>query len=883
MIIRYLIVKYILLFLPILMNEQNTSQTLISTFKYQYSLNNTNIIYVDKNASGNNDGSSWINAITNIQDAVNVVKSGGEVRIAAGIYKQGIEVNITKVVTLKGGYPTGGGIQDIVNNVTILDGENSYRVLKYDMDANQTIEGLIIQNGFSNNDLGGAGILIKNAISTKTFNLNKVKLLNNQITGGDGGAGIFSTHNLIFTTCEIRNNNASSGSGGIHSLSNITATDTKITNNTGVLGGGLYSIRDVELVDVLVANNTATDIGGGVYAGQKIHLLNATVVKNNAINSAGGVSLSSADRLIKNSIIALNTAPTFPQENLGNFNPNNSNPNFLYFHNYIQDTHYAGPGNIDDRAGTFNPLFVDVANGDFNLQDTSPLVNVGTDNRGGIDVDVNGNPRTIFCTIDIGAFENIFQRVATTIYVDKTATGTNNGSSWIDAFTTLTAAINYSSCIENDEIRIAAGTYQEGEYVFNVTKTIKGGYPNGGGLQDVINNSTILDGNNSYRVFNTAHTIGTTYLEGLTIQNGSVTNQGGGIRSIGNIELNQIIVKNNTVSSSIPLLEGGGIYCSGGNLTLINSTVKNNTLISTSSTLNSGAIGGGIYSNNAIFLTNSKVNNNNVSSSFTDAYGGGAGIFNRDNVILLNSEVNNNESSFNLASGGGGIASTNNITLINSQVNKNTSNSSNSFSRAGGIFVASGAIITLQNSILWGNTKTEGSTTILSEYEGSTLIFNHSLIKDQYPTGVNNIDATVSGFNPLFVDEAGGNYRLQSDSPLINVGNNTFNSTTEDLDGNTRFVNAIDIGPYEYQITLSSTDITEYNMFNLFPNPTSNYIIIDSDIVINEVVEIFNLAGQRVLQTKIINFSNKRIDVTLLSKGMYLIKINNKILRFIKN
>ena len=876
MINTYLIAKYILLFLPVLTNEQDTSQFFVSAFKNQYSQNNTNIIYVDKNATGNNDGSSWVNAITNVQDAVNVVNSGGEVHIAAGIYKQGVEINITKVVTLKGGYPTGCGIQDIANNRTILDGEKSYRVLNYNIDANQAIEGLTIQNGFSNNDLGGAGILIKNSVSVKTFNLNKVKLLNNEITGGDGGAGIFSTHNLLFTTCEIRNNSASSGGGGIHSLSDITATDTKITNNTGVLGGGLYTTKDVELVDVLVANNTATDIGGGVHALQKINLLNATIVKNNAINAAGGVFISSTDMLIKNSIIALNSAPIFPQENLGT-----PSSNFIYFHNYIQGTHYAGPGNINDSAGTFNPLFVDATNDNFNLQNSSPLVNIGTDNRGGTDVDVNGNPRTIFCTIDIGAFENTFQRTATTIYVDKAATGANNGSSWIDAFTTLTAAINYSSCIENDEIRIAEGIYQEAEFVFNVAKTVKGGYPNGGGLQDVINNPTILDGNNSYRVFNTAHTVGTMYLEGLTIQNGNSINHGGGIRCIGNIELNKVFVQNNTVSSSLPILEGGGIYVSGGSLTLINSEVKNNIIIST--LINSVTTGGGIYNSDAVFLTNSKVNNNNAYSSSTNTSGAGAGIFNRDNVILINSEVNSNTSSFNSVSGGGGIASTNNVTLINSQVNNNTSNSSNSFSRAGGIFSGSGTI-TLQNSILWDNTKTEGSTTILSEYESNSLITNYSLIKDQNPMGTNNIDATISGFDPLFVNSADGNYRLQSGSPLIDIGNNTFNNTTEDLDGNTRFVNTIDIGPYEYQMsTLSVIDIAEYNnTFNLFPNPTSNYLIIDSDIINNEVVEILNLAGQKVLQTEI-NQSNKRIDVLLLPKGMYLIKINNKTLKFVKN
>jgi len=53
---------------------------------------------------------------------------------------------------------------------------------------------------------------------------------------------------------------------------------------------------------------------------------------------------------------------------------------------------------------------------------------------------------------------------------------------------------------------------------------------------------------------------------------------------------------------------------------------------------------------------------------------------------------------------------------------------------------------------------------------------------------------------PLFVDYAGGDLHLQSNSPCIDAGNNTFVYGTTDLDGNPRiFGGAVDLGAYELQ------------------------------------------------------------------------------------
>jgi hypothetical protein len=69
---------------------------------------------------------------------------------------------------------------------------------------------------------------------------------------------------------------------------------------------------------------------------------------------------------------------------------------------------------------------------------------------------------------------------------------------------------------------------------------------------------------------------------------------------------------------------------------------------------------------------------------------------------------------------------------------------------------------------------------------------------------------------PLFVDLAGGNLRLQANSPCINSGNNVCATTASDQDGNPRIVSGtVDLGAYEYQgagSTISYAWLQQYGL-----------------------------------------------------------------------
>ena len=321
---------------------------------------------------------------------------------------------------------------------------------------------------------------------------------------------------------------------------------------------------------------------------------------------------------------------------------------------------------------------------------------------------------------------------------DDSGTATN----WVTAKKTIQAAVDLT--VGSDTVWVTNGTYVLSSEI-SVTNAITIRSVNG---SDV----TVVDGCGSNRCFNLYNSA--CLISGFTVTRGTAYDTaGGGIYCDDTTPVvsNCLIVSNETTPISFSLgFSGGGMR---------NGTAINCVFVSNGAYDGGGMSGGHAY---RCVFTKNYGKNGQWGESF------GAGMSHGEAYDCL--FVENTGSS---AGCGAGMyeGTAYNCTFISN------------WTRIGG-----GALgySTAYNCIFKGNEDSDGSELYCSSVYNSCSV------------GLTNgVDGNITNA-PLFVDEANGDFRLHAGSPCIDAGNNSYVSTTSDLDGNPRIAGGVvDMGAYE--------------------------------------------------------------------------------------
>ncbi len=236
-----------------------------------------------------------------------------------------------------------------------------------------------------------------------------------------------------------------------------------------------------------------------------------------------------------------------------------------------------------------------------------------------------------------------------------------------------------------------------------------------------------------------------------------------------------------TANSSVPA-EGTAVFYSGGGGASY-ATLSGCTVIS-----NSAAYGGGVRHGNLDYC---KLTGNSAS------YAGGGSYYG----VLNNCVVSGNSAVL----GGGGTCggSLKSCTLSGNAAQTNGGGSS---------------ISSLSNCIVYYNTAPSSAN-----FRNCT--FSYCCTYPLPSEGSGNISN-----EPAFVDFAGGDFRLASNSPCINAGRNSYLSGALDFGGNSRIMSGtVDIGAYEYQGIGSVISYDWLQQYGLPTDGSTDYLDSDGD------------------------------------------------------
>jgi len=287
---------------------------------------------------------SWATAATNIQDAVDVASlPGALVLVSNGVYAIG-----SRGI---GENPEYNQSRVVVTNAIRLESINGPTLTAID----------------------GAGgircVYLGSGASLSGFTVTNG-------TAWEGGGVYCESASSVVSNCTLTGNSANRGGAAYGG----TLYNCTLTGNSAEYGGG--GAADCTLNNCTLAGNSAEYGGGGAYGGT---LNNCTLTLNSAPGGGGADGCT-----LYNCIVYFNAAPR---------GPNHAHCTLNYCCTTPMPTN--GIGNI-----TSAPLYVKTSGwSNLRLQSNSPCINAGNNAYVSVDTDLDGSPRIVGGTVDMGAYE----------------------------------------------------------------------------------------------------------------------------------------------------------------------------------------------------------------------------------------------------------------------------------------------------------------------------------------------------------------------------------------------------------------------------------------------------------------------------------------------
>lgn len=805
-------------------------------------------VYVSPTASGNNDGTTWMDAYTNLQDAFDNASTGSQIWIAAGTYfptnnilpdSNWYEVN--KPLEIYGGFAGTETVlseRDWMTNITTINGDLVGDDIANDFTTNRTdnarhllvisptaagisIDGIVFSSGHANLDNppmfpddnsawvgGGIAVYAKSTIRNCTF----------RQCNGAFGAGIWinaaiqGTDEFLIENSNIENNNSTQGALIIVGLNNPIVRGCTFQNNIATsFGGGMTVGNTNALIEdcVFQGNEVPTSSGGGLFAFQN----NSTIIPNQKIEIHGcdfidNVGFAGGGFCFNN--FAANSQLVMDS---------------CYFFRNTTGADGVGGGmilrNIENTyTGEMVSLSVDVTNCEFEKNSAqfgggaylfSDYIFTGVNFSNTIFTD-----NTAFGFGGGLVYGNASGKVEDCTFKDNEVQGSIGGGLFIFQ--------NSLNQYPTPNIELKKTNFENNISPFGAGLTFNNFYPN----SQIIIDSCVF--------FQNQATAGNASGGGALIQN-ILDTYGGGLSTLTPVILNSTFEDN---SATI----GGGVFLSSDFGTM-NTTIFKNEFLD-----NAAVTGGGLYlSTSSAGLMNSSIFENEFLDNTASTESAGMHLSGEGDNMLVKNIFSKNQSVGQGAAmtieDGANVIMENTLMSENTGVTTITNNDSlwmTNVTIAGnqqGLFQFDGAYTKIQNTIL---ANTEENYLGIG---GAVVISNGGNLSDD-----NTLDSVLVGFNgyPDFNSvnpELNMDFGLEQNSVCIDNGNPDGVTALTDLAGMPRVQgNEIDMGALESSFTISIDDL-DLEKVKVFPNPFIDQITI-SDVEDMTGIRLLDMLGREV-------------------------------------